>query len=349
MNHSSRIGDTHLVDTLRRLGIDIKVVFAPEHGFRGEADAGMHIANSKDDATGIQMISLYGEKKKPSEVDLLGVEIVVFDIQDVGVRFYTYISTLHLVMESCAENHIPLIVLDRPNPNGYYVDGPVLKPPYRSFIGMHEIPVVYGMTIGELALMINGEKWLANGAQCDLQVVPCIYYDHSMTYDLPVAPSPNLPNLRAVLLYPSLCFFEGTEVSVGRGTDMQFQVIGHPDYRPGSYIFIPESKPGATNPPHKGVQLYGTNLTTLTTEEIMSWKKINLTWLIEYHRYLEPKDTFFLKSTAFFDKLAGTDELRNQLEAGWTENQIRASWTSDLDKFLVSRKKYLLYSDLKSE
>ncbi len=345
VNHSSRIGGVHLVDSLYRLGIQIKVVFAPEHGFRGGADAGEHIADEKDRATGIPIISLYGDKKKPSENDLAGIDVILFDIQDVGVRFYTYISTLHLLMESCAESKIPLILLDRPNPNGYYADGPVLQPGYQSFVGMHPIPVVYGMTIGELAQMINGENWLANQAHCDLHVIPCTQYDHTMTYHLPIAPSPNLPNLRSVLLYPSICFFEGTHVSVGRGTDRQFQILGHPGYTPESFSFTPQSKPGATKPPHHGVQLFGTDLTSLTIDEIRAWKKLNMKWLIEYHRQLDPTDHFFLEKTDFFDKLAGSDALRNQLEAGWTQEQIRDSWANDIAHFLELRKKYLLYPD----
>lgn len=345
VNHSSLIEQTHLVDTLHRLGVQIKTVFAPEHGFRGGADAGEHIADDKDPATGIPIISLYGERKKPFPHDLEGVQVVIFDIQDVGVRFYTYISTLHLMMEACAEAGIPLIVLDRPNPNGYYVDGPVLDPAFRSFVGMHEIPIVYGLTIGELATMINGEKWLANGVQCDVTVIPCQHYDHTMTYDLPVAPSPNLPNLRSILLYPSICFFEGTNVSVGRGTNMQFQVIGHPDYSPEHFSFTPQSKQGASNPPHLGKQLYGTDLTTLTVGEIRNWQRINLKWLIDYHRLLDPQNVFFLEKPDFFDKLAGTDQLRIQLEEGWNEDQIRNSWSKGVDEFLAKRKNYLLYAD----
>lgn len=345
VNHSSLVGQTHLVDTLHRMGVQIQTVFAPEHGFRGGADAGEHIEDDRDPSTGIPIISLYGERKKPFPKDLEGVQLVVFDIQDVGVRFYTYISTLHLMMEACAEAGIPLIVLDRPNPNGYYVDGPVLSPAFRSFVGMHEIPIVYGLTIGELATMINGEKWLTNGVQCDLTVIQCQHYDHTMTYDLPVAPSPNLPNLRSILLYPSICFFEGTHVSVGRGTNTQFQVIGHPDYSPEQFSFTPQSKQGASNPPHLGVPLFGTDLTSLSIDEIRNWKRINLQWLIEYHRMLDPQNTFFLEKPDFFDKLAGTDQLRIQLEKGWTEAQIRNSWSKGIDEFLARRRLYLLYPD----
>jgi uncharacterized protein YbbC (DUF1343 family) len=345
INHSSLVGGAHLVDTLQRLGVQVKTVFAPEHGFRGTADAGEHLLNGIDPSTGVPVISLYGERKKPSSADLADIDIVLFDIQDVGVRFYTYISTMHLVMEACAEAGIPVIVLDRPNPNGYYVDGPVLNKTYQSFVGMHEIPVVYGLTIGELALMINGEGWLANGIQCSLTVVPCTQYDHTMTYDLPVAPSPNLPNHRSVLLYPSLCFFEGTEVSVGRGTHMQFQVLGHPSFEQGDYTFIPIALPGAKNPPLKGVLAKGTNLSELSIEEIVSWKRLNLSWLLEYAHVLQPLNEFFLPKTNFFDKLAGSEALRLQIQNNNSEDEIRASWQEGLNAFKMKRKKYLLYPD----
>jgi uncharacterized protein YbbC (DUF1343 family) len=345
INHSSLVGGAHLVDTLQRLGVQVKTVFAPEHGFRGTADAGEHLLNGIDPSTGVPVISLYGERKKPSSADLADIDIVLFDIQDVGVRFYTYISTMHLVMEACAEAGIPVIVLDRPNPNGYYVDGPVLNKTYQSFVGMHEIPVVYGLTIGELALMINGEGWLANGIQCSLTVVPCTQYDHTMTYDLPVAPSPNLPNHRSVLLYPSLCFFEGTEVSVGRGTHMQFQVLGHPSFEQGDYTFIPIALPGAKNPPLKGVLAKGTNLSELSIEEIVSWRRLHLSWLLEYAHVLQPLNEFFLPKTNFFDKLAGSEALRLQIQNNNSEDEIRASWQEGLNAFKMKRKKYLLYPD----
>jgi uncharacterized protein YbbC (DUF1343 family) len=345
VNHSSLIGETHLVDTLQKLGITVSAVFAPEHGFRGTADAGEHLSDGRDRATGVPVISLYGDRKKPSAADLHNVDILVFDIQDVGVRFYTYISTMHLVMEACAENDIPVVVLDRPNPNGYYVDGPVLDPEYRSFVGMHEIPVVYGMTIGELARMINGEGWMANGVKCNLNVIPCTGYDHTMSYDLPVPPSPNLPNQRSILLYPSICFFEGTEVSVGRGTNLQFQVIGHPSYTRGTYLFTPVEMPGAKNPPLKDVAVRGTNLSDLSVREIMSWRKLNLTWVLEYASVLQPKDHFFLPKNNFFENLAGTANLRAQILQGLSEEEIRASWQADLDTFLIKRKPYLLYPD----
>lgn len=344
VNHSSRVGEKHLVDTLLEFDIEVRHIFAPEHGFRGDADAGSTIANQVDAKTGIPIISLYGNTKKPRPEHLEGIDAVVFDIQDVGVRFYTYISTLHFVMEACAENNVPVIVLDRPNPNGYYVDGPVLYEEFRSFVGMHPIPVVYGMTIGELASMINGEGWLANGIRADLTIIPCKGYDHNISEPLPVPPSPNLPNHRAVLLYPSLCFFEGTMVSVGRGTETQFQVLGHPDYAPGSYSFTPQSRPGAGAPPHLGVHVTGVSLTGLETTEIRQWNGLNLQWLTAFHHYLHPKEAFY-GNVEFFDKLAGTDALRLQLDSGMGEKQIRSSWQQDIADFLVIRKKYLLYPD----
>ncbi len=345
VNHSSLVAGVHLIDTLSRSGISIRTVFAPEHGFRGDADAGAHISDGKDPATGIPVISLYGARRKPDTADLEGIDLMLFDIQDVGVRFYTYISTLHYVMEACAEHGIPLIVLDRPNPNGYYVDGPVLDPAYRSFVGMHPIPVVYGMTIGELALMINGEGWLADGLQCVLTVIPCSNYDHTMTCELPVPPSPNLPNLRSILLYPSLCYFEGTEVSVGRGTTKQFQALGHPLPLGGGDTFTPVPMPGATDPPHKGKLLYGTDLSVLDIDTIFTWRRINLEWLISYHNRLAPERRFFLANTSFFDRLVGSSELRRQLAAGSSEADIRASWKPQIDAFLERRKLYLLYDD----
>ena len=344
VNHSSRVGEVHLVDRLLEEKVNVERIFAPEHGFRGEADDGATIKDERDKKTGLPIISLYGKNKKPSVANLEGTEVMIFDIQDVGARFYTFISTMHLVMEACAEQGIPVIVLDRPNPNGYYIDGPVLDPKYRSFVGMHEIPIVYGMTIGELAQMINGEGWLEGGVQCDLTVVPCANYDHTMTYDLPVAPSPNLPNLRSVLLYPSLCLFEGTVVSVGRGTDKQFQVLGHPNYDIGGYVFTPEPKPGASSPPHNGKKLYGIDLSQYSVDEVKSWRSLNLSWLIEYYDNAASDPPLFLENK-YFDKLAGTDMLRKQIEQGWSEYQIRESWQEGIAAFKQARSKYLLYPD----
>ena len=267
VNQTSIVKGSHLVDTLLKLGVNIKVIFAPEHGFRGKADAGEVISDTKDTKTGLPIISIYGKKKKPSAEDLKDVDLVLFDIQDVGVRFYTYISTLHYVMESCAEFQKPLMVLDRPNPNGYFVDGEILNPAYKSFVGMHQVPTVYGMTIGEYAKMINGEGWLPNKATCDLTVIECKNYTHDTFYELPVKPSPNLPNIRSILLYPSICFFEGTTLSLGRGTEKQFQVIGHPALK-SDFSFTPMPNEGAKEPPLKGEKCYGLDLSNMTTGSI---------------------------------------------------------------------------------
>jgi uncharacterized protein YbbC (DUF1343 family) len=345
-NQTSLIVGIHLVDTLISSGFDLVRIFAPEHGFRGEAGAGEEIIDGADKKTGIPVISLYGKNKKPNAEDLQEIDVLLFDIQDVGVRFYTYISTLALVMESCAENNIPLIVLDRPNPHGDYVDGPVLKSGFTSFVGMHPVPIVYGMTIGEYAMMVNGERWLKDSLKCDLTVIPCQNYDHNTRYVLPVPPSPNLPNDIAIQLYPSLCLFEGTIVSVGRGTDMPFQVIGHPDYVIGSFIFVPEDKPGkAMDPPYEGAECLGFSLQSFG-QEIEKDRRLHLTWLCDMYHFFNiiNKPDFF---NSFFDKLAGSDQLRLQILADKTETEIRQSWEDDISVFLVMRKKYLLYPDFK--
>jgi len=342
-NHTSVVGGRHLVDTLLSRGIEkeqIMKVFAPEHGFRGNRAAGIEIEDGTDAATGIPVASLYGAHKKPEPAELSGIDIIIFDLQDVGVRFYTYISTLHYVMEACAENGIPLLVLDRPNPNGGYVDGPVLQKAYTSFVGMDPIPVVYGLTIGELAGMINGEGWLNDGLRCDLTVIPCDGYRHGDHYSLPVNPSPNLSSDQAVSLYPSTCFFEGTVISEGRGTSMPFVIFGHPEL-PGDFSFTPETIPGvASNPKFEGEVCHGTNLSDYTPEE--GWTRIHLEWLLEAYRVFPRKEDFF---TSYFDTLAGTDDLRIQVEAGWDESQIRASWQSGLDRYKITRKKYLIYGE----
>jgi uncharacterized protein YbbC (DUF1343 family) len=342
VNQTSIVRNRHIVDTLISIGVDVQKIFAPEHGFRGEADAGELIKDSADPVTGIPLISLYGAKKKPATTDIQGLDVVIFDIQDVGVRFYTYISTLHYVMESCAENNLPLIVLDRPNPNAHYIDGPVLKKEFTSFVGMHPVPVVYGMTIGEYAKMINGEKWLKDGIQCDVTVISCDNYRHDMFYDLPVKPSPNLPNARSVLLYPSLCFFEGTTVSVGRGTEKQFQVVGHPSLS-STYFFVPAPNLGAKTPLHQGKNCYGADLTSITIQNLLDEKKLNLNYLIQYYREITTKGEIFFLENLFFDKLAGTDSLRKMLIAEKNEKDIRSSWSTDLETFKKTRKKYLLY------
>ncbi|WP_461532079.1 exo-beta-N-acetylmuramidase NamZ family protein [Sinomicrobium sp.] len=329
----------HLVDSLLSRGVNIEKVFAPEHGFRGTAEAGETVKDGKDPTTRLEVISLYGSNKKPKPEQLKDIDIIVFDLQDVGVRFYTYISTLHYVMEACAELQKPLLILDRPNPNGHFIDGPILEPQHKSFIGMHPIPVAHGMTIGEYALMINGEKWLEKGVQCPIQVISCANYTKDMPYQLPVKPSPNLPNAQAVNLYPSICFFEGTDVSEGRGTDKQFQIYGSP-YLPKSkypYSFTPEPNAGAAKPEHLGKLCYGEDLSS--TERL---QRIELKWLIRAYQSTAKKEDFF---TDFFVKLAGTKQLRQQIESGTAESEIRASWQEGLKAFKKIRKKYLLYRE----
>jgi uncharacterized protein YbbC (DUF1343 family) len=338
VNHTSTIGSTHLADSLVALGIKIKTIFAPEHGFRGTADAGEHVTNGIDKKTGLPIVSLYGSNKKPSAAQLEGIDVVIFDIQDVGTRFYTYTSTMHYVMEACAEQGKQLLILDRPNPNGHYVDGEVLNKNFASFVGLNTIPVVHGCTVGELAQMINGEGWLAGNKKCDLKIIKCLNYKHSTAYTPPIAPSPNLPNLQSMLLYPSICFFEGTVVSVGRGTDKQFQVIGSPNPKNGSFTFTPVDKPGANNPPQEGKLCYGLDLSTVNART----NEINLKYLLDFYQKSEDKTKFF-SSPSFFDKLAGSDSLRKQIIAGVSEKQIRASWKKNLDQYKDTRKKYLLY------
>lgn len=331
----------HLVDSLVASGIEVRTIFCPEHGFRGQAEAGAHISSGKDEKTGLPIVSLYGKNKKPTPEQLRGLDYVVFDLQDVGCRFYTYISTLHYVMEACAENGVKLLVLDRPNPNGHYVDGPVLNPKFKSFVGMHPVPVVHGMTIGEYAMMVNGEGWLANGVKCRLTVVRMESYIHQTPYVLPIAPSPNLQTAQAVALYPSLCLFEGTNVSVGRGTAHPFELVGSPSYAPpaGAFSFKPKPIPGVSeNPPFNGKICYGLDLRKAKVDA-----KFDLRYLLEMYRYC-PKEAFFLKSD-FFEKLAGTDDLRHQLVSGASEAEIRQSWEPALTEYKAMRKKYLLYDD----
>jgi uncharacterized protein YbbC (DUF1343 family) len=341
-NHTSLIGRTHLVDTLLKAGIHLIKIYAPEHGFRGKADAGAIIDDAVDPETGIPVVSLYGSKTKPGPDDLKDIDILVYDIQDVGVRFYTYISTLHYVMEACAEAHIPLMILDRPNPLGHYVDGPVLDPAFKSFVGMHPVPVVYGMTVGELAHMINGEGWLAGGVQCDLTVIPCSGYDHNTRYHLPVDPSPNLNSMEAVYLYPSICFFEGTVMSLGRGTPFPFRVAGHPDYPIRTFSFTPLANAGNKNPLFHNRTCYGFDLRSIPLDSLMEIRALNLEWLISAYDDMNLGESFF---TGYIDRLAGTGALRKQILSGWREDQIRESWQADLNRFKSIRKKYLLYGD----
>ncbi len=343
VNQTSTIGDTHLADTLQQLGIRIKTIFAPEHGFRGKADAGEKVVDGVDLKTGIPLLSLYGKNKKPKPAQLAGIDLVIFDIQDVGARFYTYISTMHYVMEACAENGVDVLVLDRPNPNGHYVDGSILDPDYQSFVGMHPIPVVHGMTIAEYAQMVNGEGWLKGGIQCNLSTIACENYNHETVYELPIKPSPNLPNNRSIYLYPSLCFFEGTTISVGRGTNTQFQVYGHSDLAIGNYEFIPEPMDGAKYPKLEGKICKGFDLTKVELTKIRNEKALNLDYLITAYQNYPNKKDFFLKNK-FFDKLAGGADLREQIIAGKTANQIKTTWQKGLNQFKKTRAKYLLYN-----
>lgn len=326
----------HLVDFLMENDITIQKIFVPEHGFRGNADAGEVIKNDIDKETGIPLVSLYGSNKKPSPEALMDVDVLIFDFQDVGLRFYTYISTMHYVMEACAEQGKPLIILDRPNPNADYIDGPMLDPKYRSFVGMHEIPVIHGLTMGELAQMINGEGWLKNKVKADITVIPVANWDHSMPYSLPVKPSPNLPNDISIRLYPSLCFFEGTDISVGRGTYFPFQVYGAPDPKYGEFTFTPKSIQGMSkHPPHEDQLCYGTDL----REEPLS-HQFTLSYLLEMYQKSGKKEKFF---NNFFDKLAGTDQLRKDILTGKSAAEIKASWKPALEKYKTMRQKYLLY------
>ncbi|WP_282126419.1 exo-beta-N-acetylmuramidase NamZ family protein [Marinifilum flexuosum] len=342
-NQSSLVGNQHLVDFLFAKNIKIQRIFSPEHGFRGVADAGEKIKNSKDVKTGISIVSLYGKHFKPSKEEVQGIDVMVFDIQDVGVRFYTYISTLHYVMEICAEQNIPLIVLDRPNPNAHYVDGPLLEKKYASFVGMHPVPVVYGLTIGEYAKMINGEAWLKGSVKCDLTVIPCRNWNRNQIYDLPVKPSPNLPNALSVALYPSLCFFEGTTVSAGRGTDYPFQCFGHPNMKNDGYSYTPRSIPGASKyPKFKGKVCYGYDLSRCNLVDFRNRKALDLSFLIKAYQQLQANKKFF---NTFFRNLAGTNQLKLQIEKGMSEEDIRESWQEDLKAYKNIRKKYLIYPD----
>ena len=339
-NQTSMVEKTHLVDTLVSLGIKVKLIFAPEHGFRHLADAGESIANGQDPKTGIPILSLYGKQNKPTADNLKGIDVVMFDIQDVGTRFYTYISTLHYVMESCAENNVKCIVLDRPNPNGFYFDGNVSDTAHRSFVSMDPIPIVHGLTVGEYASMVNGEGWLKGGIKCDLTVIKCLNYNHNAFYVVPVKPSPNLPNQTSIYLYPSLCFFEGTVISCGRGTQFPFQAFGNPSLPDRGFSFTPESVPGATNPVLLGKKCFGTDLRNAINDQLVPVPKINLEWVIGAYNDYPDKAKFF---TRYFDVLAAGPELREQIIKGMSSEEIRATWKEGLEKYGKMRERYLLY------
>jgi uncharacterized protein YbbC (DUF1343 family) len=369
-NPTSMVGNTHLIDTLLKKGIKVVRIFGPEHGFRGTADAGEKVGNAIDKETGIEVISLYGKHNKPTAEDLKGVDVMLFDIQDVGVRFYTFISSLQMYEEAALENSIPLIILDRPNPNGFYVDGPVLQKQFKSFVGMQPVPIVYGLTVGEYATMLAGEKWLSDAANekyaydqhakktadtpFHLLVIKCLNYDHNSKYVLPVKPSPNLPDIQSIYLYPSTCFFEGTTLSEGRGTATPFQVFGAPSLPKNLYSFTPNPTEGAKHSKHYGEVCYGWNLSG-TPEEVLKKTdhKIQLKWLMEAYKLFPDKDNFFIvpksgnMEHSFFDKLAGNDELWQQIKKGVSEKEIRKSWEPALSEYKKIRKKYLLYPDFK--
>lgn len=342
-NHTSMIGNIHLVDTLLAQDVKVKKIFAPEHGFRGNAANGEHIKNAIDKKSGLPIVSLYGKQKKPSSKELKGIDAIIFDMQDVGVRYYTYLTTMHYIMEACAENNISLWILDRPNPNGHYIDGPVLDPKFtQSMVGLHPIPLVHGMTLGELAMMIKGEKWISKANKLSLFVVPVKHYDHNTEYQLPIAPSPNLPTPASIILYPSLGLFEGTIMSMGRGTQWPFEVLGAPWFHEGKFQFTPNDIPGkAINPPYKGQLCKGLHLDNFAYDYLKDYQKIYLLWMIEMYKSYGSKPEFF---NSFFDKLAGTPDLKKQIIEGKTEAEIRASWESELQLFKKIRRNYLIYA-----
>ena len=338
-NHTSLISSVHLVDTLLSLGVDVVKIFSPEHGFRGEAGAGETVLSSLDANTGIQVLSLYGSGKKPLKEDLKGIDLIIFDIQDVGVRFYTYISTLHYIMEASAENGIPVLILDRPNPNGNYTDGPVLEMEFASFVGMHPVPIVHGMTIAEYARMINGEGWLKNGVKCELYYITCLNYTHDKEFFPPVPPSPNLRTHQAIRLYPSVALFEGTVVSEGRGTGYPFEMYGHPVFSFGNHQFIPESMDAAKDPKFRGKLCIGEDLRGWTPEG-ETWNKLELQWLLKAYENFPDKEKFF---NNFFFKLCGTIQIYEDILSGQSEAEIKRKWQKDLYEYRLMREKYLLY------
>lgn len=343
VNHSSLVGTTHLVDTLLARQVNIVRIFAPEHGFRGDASAGEKITDGTDPRTHLPIVSLYGKRRKPLPEDYEGIDVVIFDIQDVGTRFYTYISTLFHVLEACAEQGKQAIVLDRPNPNGHYVDGPVLEKGYESFIGIAPIPIVHGCTVGELARMYAGEKWIKEADKLNLTVVRCLQYTHQTPYTLPVGPSPNLPNQRAILMYPWLCLFEGTKVSQGRGTPTPFQVIGYPGFGFGDYRFTPRTNKAALKPPHEGKQCRGYDFSSMHIQSLWQVKQVDLRWLLYFYYFSTDKSDFF--NVSFFDKLAGNSTLRQQIIDGKSAAEIHATWQDGLNQYRARRQRYLLYAD----
>ncbi|MBO7554220.1 MAG: DUF1343 domain-containing protein [Bacteroidaceae bacterium] len=339
-NQTGMAGEEHIVDLLKRDGFNIIYILSPEHGFRGDADAGEKVDNSVDAKTGLPIISLYNQQGgKPDAKTMQQIDVLVMDIQDVGLRFYTYYITMCRLMDACAEQGKELIILDRPNPNGMYVDGPILDMKHKSGVGWLPIPVVHGMTLGELAQMVNGEKWLPQGRQCKLTIIPCANYTHQSRYKLTIAPSPNLPNMKSIYLYPSTCLFEGTVMSLGRGTDKPFQIYGHPQMKDQPYSFTPRSKPGATNPPQKDKLCYGKDLSTLEDDAIIQGG-LNLDYVIDAYQNLKMGDKFF---TSFFEKLIGVDYVRQMIKQGKSAEEIKARWEPDVEKFKEQRKRYLLY------
>lgn len=341
-NQTGRVGNEHLVDLLIRNKFNVVGIFSPEHGFRGTADAGEHVASSVDEKTGVPVWSLYGSGSgKPSADKMEKFDVLLFDLQDVGLRFYTYYASMARLMDACAEHSKKMIVLDRPNPNGFFVDGPILDMKHKSGVGWLPVPVVHGMTLGELALMINGEKWLPQGRICDVTVIPCQNYTHQTRYELPVAPSPNLPNTQSIYLYPSTCLFEGTVVSLGRGTSFPFQVYGHPDYKGSDFSFTPRSVPGAKNPPLLNKKCYGVDLRNVSQEYI--WENgFDLSYVIDAYKNLKMGDKFF---TGFFEKLVGVDYIRQDIIAGKSAQEIKDKWYCDVVKFKQQRRPYLLYGE----
>ena len=341
-NHTGMIGNKHLLDVLLENKINVVAIFSPEHGFRGNADAGEHVSSSVDSKTGVPILSLYdGKLGRPSEESMRKFDLLIVDIQDVGLRFYTYYASMVRLMDACAEYNRKMLILDRPNPNGHYVDGPILDMKYKSSVGWLPIPIVHGMTLGELALMVNGERWLPASRICDITVIKCKNYTHQTMYELPIPPSPNLPNMKAVYLYPSTCYFEATPVSLGRGTQLPFQIYGHPNMLGYDYTFTPQSIPGAKNPPQLNRLCHGVNLSELSNEEI--WKKgVDLSYLIDAYRNLNMDDYFF---RPFFELLTGRDYVRKMIKQGKNADEIKAMWKEDVEKFKIQRKPYLIYEE----